>query len=119
MHGAVLSVIGCLTHDKPLLSIAWLTTGSNHVDHGHALDVELGKAVGAPERRLCGLPLPVLAGVAYCTASASMVLLNKFALSSFDFHSITMLLLFQCIFCVVAVYLTSVMGLIKLEVGAL
>ena len=66
---------------------------------------------------MCGLPAPVLAGIAYCTASASMVLLNKFALSSFDFRSITMLLLFQCVFCVVAVYTSSLLGIIKLEVG--
>lgn len=66
---------------------------------------------------MCGLPAPVLAGIAYCTASASMVLLNKFALSSFDFRSITMLLLFQCVFCVVAVYTSSLLGIIKLEVS--
>lgn len=84
--------------------------------HGHPPDVEAAAAASSAEKRLCGLPVPVLAGLAYCTASASMVLLNKFALSSFDFRSITMLLLFQCIFCVVAVFATSLLGLIKLEV---
>lgn len=86
-------------------------------DHGHPPNIEAGAAGSVAEKRLCGLPVPVLAGLAYCTASASMVLLNKLALSSFDFRSITMLLLFQCIFCVVAVYGTSLLGLIRLEVG--
>ncbi len=45
-----------------------------------------------------------------------MILLNKLALSSFDFHSVTMLLLFQCTFCVSAVKVTELLGLIELEV---
>ena len=43
-----------------------------------------------------------------------MVLLNKLALSNFDFHSLTMLLIFQCSFCVVAVQMTAVAGFITL-----
>lgn len=58
----------------------------------------------------------MFAGLAYCVASASMVLLNKLALSSFNFHSLTMLLIFQCLFCVVAVRMTAIMGFITLEV---
>ena len=45
-----------------------------------------------------------------------MILLNKLALSSFDFHSVTMLLLFQCTFCVTAVRTTAALGFIELEV---
>ncbi len=91
-------------------------------EKGHALDVEAGKpgpaAPGTHDlQRICGLPVPVLAGLSYCTASAGMVLLNKFALSSFDFHSITMLLLFQCIFCVIAVKASAMLGIITMEVG--
>ena len=58
----------------------------------------------------------ILPGAAYCVASASMILLNKLALSSFDFHSVTMLLLFQCTFCVSAVKVTELLGLVELEV---
>ena len=61
----------------------------------------------------------VLPGAAYCVASASMILLNKLALSSFDFHSVTMLLLFQCTFCVTAVRTTAALGFIELEVRGL
>ena len=61
-------------------------------------------------------PAQVLPGAAYCVASASMILLNKLALSSFDFHSVTMLLLFQCTFCVTAVRTTAALGFIELEV---
>ena len=70
---------------------------------------------GKPRRDRCPCT-QVFSGLAYCTASASMVLLNKLALSNFDFHSLTMLLIFQCTFCVVAVQLTALMGLIQLEV---
>ena len=76
----------------------------------------------APSRTLTGVRthdwsmLQVLPGAAYCVASASMILLNKLALSSFDFHSVTMLLLFQCTFCVTAVKATEMAGFIELEV---
>ena len=60
--------------------------------------------------------MQVLPGLAYCSASASMILLNKLALSKFDFHSLTMLLIFQCAFCVLAVKITAMAGLIHLEV---
>ena len=88
----------------------------------NGLDIEAGSAAAKAaaatphDRRLCGMPVQVLAGLSYCAASASMVMLNKFALSAFDFHSITMLLLFQCTFCVVAVQVSGLLGLVKLEV---
>jgi hypothetical protein len=45
-----------------------------------------------------------------------MILLNKLALSRFDFHLLTMLLIFQCTFCVLAVKATAMAGFIQLEV---
>lgn len=68
-----------------------------------------------PHETMCGLPVQLCAGLAYCASSAGMVLLNKFALSAFGFNSITSLLIFQCLFCVVAVRTTAALGLIKLE----
>ncbi|KAK9866984.1 hypothetical protein WJX84_002242 [Apatococcus fuscideae] len=62
-----------------------------------------------------GLPPQAMAGLAYCCASAGMVLLNKAALSSFDFTSPVSLLFFQCFVCVVLVKVTQAAGFIKLE----
>lgn len=53
-----------------------------------------------------------LAGIAYCSASVTMVLVNKLALSSFGFACPTALLWFQCLFCVVLVWLCEGMQLI-------
>ena len=50
-----------------------------------------------------------------CAASAAMVLLNKAALSSFDFHAPTALLFFQCFVCCVLVRLFALFGLIRVE----
>jgi len=44
-----------------------------------------------------------------------MVLLNKLVLSNFDFHSYTILLIAQCIFCLVAVRIASAIRLVQLE----
>lgn len=80
-----------------------------------ARDMESDSAPDLDSERMCGLPVQFCAGLAYCGSSASMVLLNKFALSAFDFHSITSLLIFQCLFCVVAVRTTAALGMITLE----
>ena len=66
----------------------------------------------ADARRILGLPVHVVSGAAYCVASASMVLLNKAALSSFDFNSTTSLLFFQC---VILVKVADLLGLVSLE----
>jgi hypothetical protein len=60
-------------------------------------------------------PLQLVSAIAYCSTSASMVLLNKLVLSSFGFKAPTLLLLFQCIFAVVAVQLAAGSGAITLE----
>lgn len=69
----------------------------------------------ADSRRLLGFPVYIVSGAAYCVASASMVLLNKAALSSFDFNSTTSLLFFQCLVCVVLVKLAELFGLVTIE----
>ena len=74
------------------------------------------KPVVPPDaRRILGLPVHVVSGAAYCVASASMVLLNKAALSSFDFDSTTSLLFFQCLVCVILVKMADLVGLVTLE----
>lgn len=57
----------------------------------------------------------LVAGTAYCCISAAMVLLNKFALSGFDFTCPNTLLLLQCSTAVVFVKLAEMMGFWKLE----
>ncbi|GLC35477.1 hypothetical protein PLESTB_000203200 [Pleodorina starrii] len=64
-------------------------------------------------RKMFGIPTSVIAGAAYCTASASMVLLNKHALASFNFTAPNALLLFQCTLAVVLVKLCEAGGLVK------
>ena len=69
----------------------------------------------ADSRKLLGFPVHIVSGAAYCVASASMVLLNKAALSSFDFNSTTSLLFFQCLVCVVLVKVAELVGLVTIE----
>lgn len=69
----------------------------------------------APAVRVLGLPVHVASGAAYCVASASMVLLNKATLSSFEFNSTTSLLFFQCLVCVILVKLAQWSGVVTLE----
>ena len=55
------------------------------------------------------------AGLAYCSVSAAMVLLNKYALSSFHFSCPNMLLLAQCISSVVIVKFVEALGYWKVQ----
>lgn len=52
--------------------------------------------------RLCG-----------ATALPLQVLLNKIALSQFNFHSANTLLFFQCLVCVVSVKLCEALGVVR------
>ncbi|GIL62314.1 hypothetical protein Vafri_16593 [Volvox africanus] len=67
----------------------------------------------APPREIFGIPVAVVAGVFYCSASASMVLLNKHALASFNFTAPNALLLFQCTLAVVLVKLCEAAGWVR------
>lgn len=90
-------------------------------------------------RHIAGLPTSVVAGFCYVTASVSMVLLNKHALSSFDFECPNALLVFQassspdppslaghccplnphpnpqCLVAVILVKICELVGLVQLE----
>lgn len=74
-------------------------------------DSKQGKALLSPEYASS----PLIAGTAYCCVSAAMVLLNKFALSGFDFTCPNTLLLLQCITAVVFVKVAEMLGFWKLE----
>ncbi|MEW5320423.1 MAG: hypothetical protein WDW38_011498 [Sanguina aurantia] len=57
----------------------------------------------------------MLSGCLYCLCSASLILLNKHALSSFGFRCPTLLLAFHCFLAVMLVSASSALGLITLE----
>lgn len=78
-------------------------------------DREEKPVVAADTRRIAGLPVHIVSGAAYCVASASMVLLNKAALSSFDFESTNSLLFFQCLVCVILVKTFDLFKLVTIE----
>lgn len=46
----------------------------------------------------------LLSGLAYCISSCSMILVNKFVLSSYDFNAGISLMLYQVIFIIYFVY---------------
>lgn len=57
----------------------------------------------------------VLPGVVYVATSASLILLNKHALASFDFSCPNSILLFHCVLAVVLVKGAELLGLVRLE----
>jgi hypothetical protein len=57
----------------------------------------------------------LVSGAVYCTVSAAMVILNKFALSGFDFTCPNLLLLFQCITAVAFVKGAELFGVWRVE----
>jgi hypothetical protein len=71
--------------------------------------------VPAHRHRVMGLPAEAVAGVSFCTASTSMILLNKAALSSYHFTSPTCLLLFQCLVTLLLVLAWQGLGYTKLQ----
>jgi GDP-mannose transporter len=67
--------------------------------------------------RILGLPAVLVAGLAYCAASGSMVILNKHALNpkSFGFTAPNALLAFQCALAAALVKACHLAGLVKLQ----
>ncbi|KAK4264750.1 hypothetical protein QN277_025882 [Acacia crassicarpa] len=57
----------------------------------------------------------LLAGFAYCLSSCSMILVNKFVLSSYDFNAGISLMLYQNFISVIVVSMLSLLGLISTE----
>ncbi|XVF16981.1 hypothetical protein REPUB_Repub10bG0077600 [Reevesia pubescens] len=57
----------------------------------------------------------LLSGLAYCISSCSMILVNKFVLSSYDFNAGISLMLYQNFISIVIVTILSSLGLISTE----
>lgn len=68
-----------------------------------------------PRHAVLGIPTVLFAGICYCCASGSMVLLNKHALANFGFSAPNALLGFQCALSVVLVKLCALVGWVKLQ----
>jgi GDP-mannose transporter len=68
-----------------------------------------------PPGTLFGLPIVLVAGLSYCIASGSMVILNKHALNpkSFGFTAPNALLAFQCALAAFLVKACELLGLVK------
>jgi hypothetical protein len=71
-----------------------------------ALEKGNNGSLGSPKRPSS----PLLAGLAYCSVSAAMMLLNKHALSSFNFSCPNSLILAQCLASVVIVKVAEAFG---------
>mmetsp|Transcript_20692 Transcript_20692/g.62364 ORF Transcript_20692/g.62364 Transcript_20692/m.62364 type:complete len:203 (-) Transcript_20692:750-1358(-) len=99
----------------PGRDVRWNNVGAVPVIQKTPHVTPVGTPTAAAAARQAALGMPLLAGLSYCSASAGMVLLNKLVLSNFDFHSYTILLIAQCIFCLVAVRIASAIRLVQLE----
>lgn len=84
--------------------------GSNSAD-GADRDGKDAKGFLSPEMGSS----PLISGSVYCAVSAAMVLLNKYALSGFDFSSPNALLLLQCASAVAFVKMAEILGIWKVE----
>ncbi|KAL2498665.1 GDP-mannose transporter GONST1 [Abeliophyllum distichum] len=85
------------------------------------IDVESGKLEENRERPLRSKNVntihnqALLSGFAYCISSCSMILVNKFVLSSYDFNVGISLMLYQNFFAVIVVSILSFLGIITTE----
>ncbi|KAH7520874.1 hypothetical protein FEM48_Zijuj08G0192000 [Ziziphus jujuba var. spinosa] len=57
----------------------------------------------------------LLSGFAYCISSCSMILINKFVLSSYNFNAGIFLMLYQNLISVIIVSILSILGVISTE----
>lgn len=57
----------------------------------------------------------LLSGLAYCISSCSMILVNKYVLSSYDFNAGIFLMLYQNLVSVVIVSILSILGVVTTE----
>ncbi|KAF7840112.1 GDP-mannose transporter GONST1 isoform X1 [Senna tora] len=76
------------------------------------LDLEKGKLEKNRERLQRNA---LLSGFAYCLSSCSMILINKFVLSSYDFNAGIFLMLYQNFISVIIVSTLSLLGIISTE----
>ncbi|KAL3653311.1 GDP-mannose transporter gonst1 [Castilleja foliolosa] len=85
------------------------------------IDVETGRLEKDREKAMRGRKVltvhnkALLSGVAYCFSSCSMILVNKYVLSSYNFNAGISLMLYQNLVSVVIVSILSFLGLITTE----
>ncbi|GFP97102.1 gdp-mannose transporter gonst1 [Phtheirospermum japonicum] len=90
---------------------------SNHAE----IDVETGRLEKDREKAMRSRKVltvhnkALLSGIAYCFSSCSMILVNKYVLSSYDFNAGISLMLYQNLVSVVVVSILSFLGLITTE----
>ncbi|KAJ8453096.1 hypothetical protein Cgig2_014859 [Carnegiea gigantea] len=88
---------------------------------GNEVDMESGNLEGEKARAIRtskAIKIPnqaLLSGMAYCISSCSMILINKFVLSSYDFGAGISLMLYQNFISVLIVSTLSVMDVISTE----
>ncbi|OVA07497.1 hypothetical protein BVC80_8509g6 [Macleaya cordata] len=85
------------------------------------VDMEVGKVDKDRDKTIRSIKLvkvqnqALLSGLAYCISSCSMILINKFVLSSYDFNAGISLMLYQNLVSVVIVSSLSFFGVISTE----
>ncbi|MED6161489.1 GDP-mannose transporter gonst1 [Stylosanthes scabra] len=85
------------------------------------LDLEYGKLANKSDKplRTRSLPKPhnqpFFSGLAYCLSSCSMILINKFVLSSYDFNAGVSLMFYQSLISVIVVSVLNLLGLVSTE----
>ncbi|XP_073098583.1 GDP-mannose transporter GONST1-like isoform X2 [Elaeis guineensis] len=88
---------------------------------GEDIDLEDGKVAKDREKiSRCYRPVKIhnqalLSGLAYCISSCSMILVNKFVLSGYDFNAGISLMLYQNLVSVIIVSALSLFGVISTE----
>ncbi|XP_026393156.1 GDP-mannose transporter GONST1-like isoform X1 [Papaver somniferum] len=89
--------------------------------NGEAVDLEAGTDDKERDKQARSIKLvkdpnqALLSGLAYCISSCSMILINKYVLSSYDFNAGISLMLYQNLVSVVIVSTLSFFGLISTE----
>ena len=115
----------CFTEAPPIPAKSLHTVGSEHVPLGfqrlksHTLPVGLLPTTSPILLRTLGIngasTKTLIAGIAYCSASVSMVLLNKIALSQYPLQSPTALLLVQCALCALLAVMLRGLQLVPMQ----
>ncbi|MCL7052280.1 hypothetical protein MKW94_027131 [Papaver nudicaule] len=89
--------------------------------NGEGVDLEVGTDDKEKDKQTRSIKLvkdqnqALLSGLAYCVSSCSMILINKYVLSSYDFNAGISLMLYQNLVSVVIVSTLSFFGLISTE----
>ncbi|KAG5529057.1 hypothetical protein RHGRI_029653 [Rhododendron griersonianum] len=118
MHGDALSITRFIRHwlINNRSAVAMKTLNDDEIDvlEGGKLERDREKTIRS-NKTVKIRNQALLSGFAYCISSCSMILVNKYVLSSYDFNAGISLMLYQNLVSVVIVSLLSVFGLITTE----